>query len=226
MTPRDRLGQSASRTCSVWDAPQQQEAAEQQRVPQELCVRSIGGLQQQLPSALHTLTRGATTASMPLKKTVAAERRMDLASFFCMIGRHGPAVALAVVAVVTVLAGFYIYRTVAGRRRKAACADGALGPGEEDGDASVIPRSRRRSGESTGRGAQGERCWAARGSEESRWKADPRDEDRGGRASYLKAVKLILLLYKKCGCAEGKLVIGVRRVPDTNPAGTRSPARL
>eukprot|EP00066_Takifugu_rubripes_P014065 XP_011603331.1 PREDICTED: uncharacterized protein LOC105416600 [Takifugu rubripes] len=86
---------------------------------------------------------------MPLKKTVAAERRMDLASFFCMIGRHGPAVALAVVAVVTVLAGFYIYRTVTGRRRKAACADGALSPGEEDGEASVIQQSRHRAGEST-----------------------------------------------------------------------------
>ncbi|XP_056875096.1 uncharacterized protein LOC130517317 [Takifugu flavidus] len=86
---------------------------------------------------------------MPLKKTVAAERRMDLASFFCMIGRHGPAVALAVVAVVTVLAGFYIYRTVTGRRRKAACADGALSPGEEGGEASVIQQSRRRAGEST-----------------------------------------------------------------------------
>lgn len=70
---------------------------------------------------------------MPLKKTVAAERRMDLASFFCMIGRHGPAVALAVVAVVTVLAGFYIYRTVTGRRRK-------------DGDGSVVRRGRCGSG--------------------------------------------------------------------------------
>lgn len=101
---------------------------------------------------------------------------MDLASFFCMIGRHGPAVALAVVAVVTVLAGFYIYRTVTGRRRKAASADGALSPGEEDRDASVIQQSRHRSGESTGKGAQRERCWAACRSEESRWKDDPRNE--------------------------------------------------
>lgn len=80
---------------------------------------------------------------------------MDLASFFCMIGRHGPAVALAVVAVVTVLAGFYIYRTVTGRRRK------AVSPGEVDGDASVIQESRPRSGESTGNRARRERCEAA-----------------------------------------------------------------
>ncbi|XP_019750195.1 uncharacterized protein stbd1 isoform X2 [Hippocampus comes] len=49
---------------------------------------------------------------------VAVERRADLASLFCMIGRHGPAVALAVFAVVSVLAGFVIYRTVRGRRRR------------------------------------------------------------------------------------------------------------
>ncbi|XP_061887700.1 uncharacterized protein stbd1 [Entelurus aequoreus] len=47
---------------------------------------------------------------------VAVERRVDLASLFCMIGRHGPAVALAVFAVVSVLAGYVIYRAV--RRRK------------------------------------------------------------------------------------------------------------
>ncbi|KAK2818943.1 hypothetical protein Q5P01_024504 [Channa striata] len=51
---------------------------------------------------------------------VAVERRADLASLFCMIGRHGPAVALAVAAVVSVLAAFLIYRTVRGKRRKAA----------------------------------------------------------------------------------------------------------
>nr|XP_057920832.1 uncharacterized protein stbd1 [Doryrhamphus excisus] len=49
---------------------------------------------------------------------VAVERRVDLASLFCMIGRHGPAVALAVFAVVSVLAGFVIYRTVRGKRRR------------------------------------------------------------------------------------------------------------
>ncbi|XP_063334882.1 uncharacterized protein stbd1 [Pelmatolapia mariae] len=58
---------------------------------------------------------------MPLKNsnTVALERRVDLASLFCMIGRHGPAVALAVIAMVSVVAGFIIYRTVRGKRRKA-----------------------------------------------------------------------------------------------------------
>lgn len=111
---------------------------------------------------------------MPLKKTVAAERRMDLASFFCMIGRHGPAVALAVVAVVTVLAGFYIYRTVTGRRRKAAC-------GEEDGDGSVVRRGRCGSaGGPTGKRARRERCWGGGcRSGEPRWKEDPGKRPQG-----------------------------------------------
>lgn len=78
---------------------------------------------------------------MPLKNSnaVALERRVDLASLFCMIGRHGPAVALAVVALVSVLAAFIIYRTVKGKRRKAtvAAADGdGKSPGAES-DASV-----------------------------------------------------------------------------------------
>ncbi|XP_061148517.1 microtubule-associated protein futsch isoform X1 [Syngnathus typhle] len=66
---------------------------------------------------------------------VAAERRVDLASLFCMIGRHGPAVALAVFAMVSVLAGFVIYRTVRGRRRgrkKATPGEGESTPGETD----------------------------------------------------------------------------------------------
>ncbi|KAM8828819.1 uncharacterized protein stbd1 [Spinachia spinachia] len=65
--------------------------------------------------------------------TVAVERRVDLASLFCMIGRHGPAVALAVVTVVLVLAGLVIYRTVRGKRRKAAAAGDAGGGAQEDG---------------------------------------------------------------------------------------------
>lgn len=162
--PRDRLSQSAVRTCSVSHAPQQQEAAEQQRFPAQEQRREsrrvpevpeVRRPPQQLPPALHALTGGPTSASMPLKKTVAAERRMDLASFFCMIGRHGPAVALAVVAVVTVLAGFYIYRTVTGRRRKAAC-----GEEDGDGDGSVVRRGRCGSaGGPTGKRARRERCW-------------------------------------------------------------------
>ncbi|XP_042365631.1 uncharacterized protein stbd1 [Plectropomus leopardus] len=73
--------------------------------------------------------------------TVAVERRMDLASFFCMIGRHGPAVALAVIAMISVLAGFIIYRTVRRKRRKATADDGdSTSPGA-DRDASVIPPS-------------------------------------------------------------------------------------
>lgn len=115
---------------------------------------------------------------MPLKKAVGAERRMDLASFFCMISRHGPAVALAVVAVVTVLAGFYIYRSVKERRRKAACDEGAVSPGEEeeeeDRDAPVSWRSPHRPGESTGKRAGEQRCQAACRCPESRWKDDLR----------------------------------------------------
>ncbi|XP_077944391.1 uncharacterized protein stbd1 isoform X2 [Gasterosteus aculeatus] len=80
------------------------------------------------------------TCIMPLKNgnTVAVERRVDLASLFCMIGHHGPAVALAVVAVVSVVAGLVIYRTVRGKRRKAAVADA---DGGAEGDASVIRES-------------------------------------------------------------------------------------
>ncbi|XP_037548190.1 uncharacterized protein stbd1 [Nematolebias whitei] len=55
------------------------------------------------------------------------EKRTDLAQLFCMIGRHGPAVAVAVMAMVSVVAGFIIYRSVKGKRRKAAAGDGACG---------------------------------------------------------------------------------------------------
>ncbi|KAG8010834.1 hypothetical protein GBF38_010105, partial [Nibea albiflora] len=94
------------------------------------------------------------TTKMKNSNTVAVERRMDLASLFCMIGRHGPAVALAVIAMMSVLAGFVIYRTVRGKRRKATAAadDGDdQSPGTER-DASVIqpsPEEPRRSAEST-----------------------------------------------------------------------------
>lgn len=95
---------------------------------------------------------------MPLKNgnTVAVERRVDLASLFCMIGRHGPAVALAVIAMLSVLAGFIIYRSVRGKRRKAtaAAADGdSQSPGAER-DTSVIrpsPEETQSSVESTGK---------------------------------------------------------------------------
>ncbi|XP_051794623.1 uncharacterized protein stbd1 isoform X2 [Acanthochromis polyacanthus] len=73
---------------------------------------------------------------MSLKNGNTVERRMDLASLFCMIGRHGPAVALAVIAVVSVLAGFVLYRTVRGKRRKArAGGDGSSG---EERDAGLV----------------------------------------------------------------------------------------
>ncbi|XP_017266255.1 uncharacterized protein stbd1 [Kryptolebias marmoratus] len=62
---------------------------------------------------------------MQLKNNpLAMEKRTDLASLFCMIGRHGPAVAVAVIAMMSVVAGFIIYRTVKGKRRKAAAGDG------------------------------------------------------------------------------------------------------
>ncbi|XP_028273996.1 uncharacterized protein stbd1 [Parambassis ranga] len=69
--------------------------------------------------------------------TVALERRMDLASLFCMIGRHGPAVALAVIAMVSVVVGFIIYRTVKGKWRKATAGSDSKSPGAER-DASLI----------------------------------------------------------------------------------------
>lgn len=86
---------------------------------------------------------------------------MDLASLFCMIGRHGPAVALAVFAVVSVLAGIYIYRNVRRKRRKVVADEGAVSSAEEDRDASVIQRLRHSSGESTGKRGGHERVEAA-----------------------------------------------------------------
>ncbi|XP_068191025.1 uncharacterized protein stbd1 [Antennarius striatus] len=76
---------------------------------------------------------------MSLKNTVAAERRMDLASLFCMIGRHGPAVVVVVIAMVSMLVVFIIYRTVRGKRRKAAAADGdgRTGANSEESHGSV-----------------------------------------------------------------------------------------
>ncbi|XP_024155491.1 uncharacterized protein stbd1 [Oryzias melastigma] len=70
---------------------------------------------------------------MQLKNGHAAamDKRVDLGSLFCMIGRHGPAVAVAVIAVVSVLAGFIIYRNVKGKRRKAADGDAPPRPEEE-----------------------------------------------------------------------------------------------
>ncbi|XP_035847133.1 uncharacterized protein stbd1 isoform X2 [Sander lucioperca] len=87
--------------------------------------------------------RRTTGSAMPLNNgnTVAVERRVDLASLFCMIGRHGPAVAMALVAMASLLAGFIIYRTVRGKRKKATAADGdSKSPGEES-DASVMQPS-------------------------------------------------------------------------------------
>ncbi|XP_074547170.1 uncharacterized protein stbd1 [Halichoeres trimaculatus] len=76
--------------------------------------------------------------SLENSNAVAVERRMDLASLFCMIGRHGPAVVVAVLAMVSLLAGFIIYRTVRGKRRKATAADSDGKPPGAERDASVI----------------------------------------------------------------------------------------
>ncbi|KAM9735526.1 uncharacterized protein stbd1 isoform 2-T2 [Menidia menidia] len=65
---------------------------------------------------------------------VSAEKRTDLASLFCVVGRHGPAVAAAVIAVVSVLAGFIIYRNAREKRRKAAA-----GAGEGDAKSRAAP---------------------------------------------------------------------------------------
>ncbi|XP_054896695.1 uncharacterized protein stbd1 [Poeciliopsis prolifica] len=64
---------------------------------------------------------------MQLKNNNSMGKHMDLASLFCMIGRHGPAVAVAMIAMVSVVAGFIIYRTVKGKRRKAEAGDGSGG---------------------------------------------------------------------------------------------------
>ncbi|XP_035523515.1 uncharacterized protein stbd1 [Morone saxatilis] len=132
-----------------------EERSAQQRQP---AAASLGSGR---PSYAHTGTpeRGSLfhqQTAMPLNNgnTVAVERRMDLASLFCMIGRHGPAVALAVIAMVSVLAGFIIYRTVRGKRRKATAAAGD-GDGRSAGaerDAAMVqssPEESRSSVEST-----------------------------------------------------------------------------
>ncbi|KAG7499484.1 starch-binding domain-containing protein 1 [Solea senegalensis] len=55
---------------------------------------------------------------------VAAETRVDLASLFCMVGHHGPAVGLSLIAAVfLLLVGLTVYRTVRWTRRKATTTD-------------------------------------------------------------------------------------------------------
>ncbi|XP_034752237.1 uncharacterized protein stbd1 isoform X2 [Etheostoma cragini] len=107
--------------------------------------QSQPGLQSSSPPVAHTETSQTDNGSaMPLNNgnTVAVERRMDLASLFCMIGRHGPAVALALVAVGSLLAGFIIYRAVKGKRRKATAADGdGKSPGDERDTPAIQPSS-------------------------------------------------------------------------------------
>ncbi|XP_061657992.1 uncharacterized protein stbd1 [Syngnathoides biaculeatus] len=85
---------------------------------------------------------------------VAVERRVDLASLFCMIGRHGPAVTLALFAMVSVLAGLVIYRTVTGRRRRrkkeaSDRAEGRSPPAESDEGAPQAGREPQACGAST-----------------------------------------------------------------------------
>nr|XP_004538449.1 starch-binding domain-containing protein 1 [Maylandia zebra] len=77
---------------------------------------------------------------MPVKNsnTVGLERRVDLASLFCMIGRHGPAVALAVIAMVSMVAGFIIYRTVRGKRRKATAGATSTDSDSRDAGAETL----------------------------------------------------------------------------------------
>lgn len=97
---------------------------------------------------------------MPLRSRspVAAERRMDLASLFCLIGRHGPAVALAVIALVSVLAGLIIYRTVRMKRRKAAAdgtSPGAASGAPQEPSPDEWDRSAASTGTRSGRGPDG-----------------------------------------------------------------------
>ncbi|XP_072228718.1 uncharacterized protein stbd1 [Leuresthes tenuis] len=91
---------------------------------------------------------------MQLKSSnpVAMEKRVDLASLFCMIGRHGPAVAVAVMAVVSVLAGFIIYRNVREKRRKAAAGapdSDSRSPGTQSDETLVRPEESRSREEAT-----------------------------------------------------------------------------
>ncbi|XP_040013989.1 uncharacterized protein stbd1 [Xiphias gladius] len=124
-------GRCASKRGAERGAPRQQPAA--------AAVRPVG------PSCAHKYRRQGggwlftPQVAMPLQNSnaVALERRMDLASLFCMIGRHGPAVALAVIAMASVLAAFLIYRTVRGKRRRAAAAAAAADRESQSPGASV-----------------------------------------------------------------------------------------
>ncbi|XP_072309397.1 uncharacterized protein stbd1 [Eucyclogobius newberryi] len=91
-------------------------------------------------------SRGITGGDMPLRKTVAMERRIDLASLFCMIARHGPAVLLALAAFGCLVAGFVFIKNVKEKRRRrkraaerrdsdAGHEDAVLGPEEVEEEA-------------------------------------------------------------------------------------------
>ncbi|XP_060948648.1 uncharacterized protein stbd1 [Limanda limanda] len=91
----------------------------------------------------HSSSSSSSGNLMPLQDgdSVALERRMDLASLFCLIGRHGPAVVLVLIAMVSVLAAVILYRTVRGKtRRKAGDRDG-----DRDGEQELNPGDPRRS---------------------------------------------------------------------------------
>ncbi|KAJ0015490.1 hypothetical protein NQD34_009110 [Periophthalmus magnuspinnatus] len=72
------------------------------------------------------------------------ERRIDLASLFCMIARHGPAVLLTLVGIGCVVAGFVIFKNMREKRRRrraseadrrdtnAGYGDAAVGLGEKE----------------------------------------------------------------------------------------------
>ncbi|KAK7896414.1 hypothetical protein WMY93_021739 [Mugilogobius chulae] len=99
---------------------------------------------------------------MPLKRSVTVERRVDLASFFCMISRHGPAVLLALVLVACFGYGFVVFRRARekwrrrrGRRggeeeeeeEEAECRDSCAA--EEEGSEGGLEREREATTRST-----------------------------------------------------------------------------
>ncbi|XP_075885163.1 uncharacterized protein LOC142890189 isoform X2 [Nelusetta ayraudi] len=93
-------------------------------------------------------------SSMALEDTVAAGRRLDLGSLFCLIGRHGPAVLLAAAGIAALLVALLIYRSLRGRRwwRRGAAVSPGTEPGHPECEAEVQPsrpEEELQSGEST-----------------------------------------------------------------------------
>lgn len=122
-------------------------------------VSSSGASGRECP-ACSTSSPALLLSSMALEDTVAAGRRLDLGSLFCLIGRHGPAVLLAAAGIAALLVALLFYRSLRGRRwwRRGAAVSPGTEPGEPECEAEVQPsrpEEELQPGEATGRRAAG-----------------------------------------------------------------------